>query len=134
MKYQNFVRIAALLGATAVAIGAFGAHGLKPRLTDYQMGIFEKGVQYQFYHALALLALSGWWNNKTNPASLKQLRWVAFLWAGGILAFSGSLYLLATRDLLPFSVAWAGPITPLGGLSFIAGWLVLAFGFRQSED
>jgi uncharacterized membrane protein YgdD (TMEM256/DUF423 family) len=116
-----FFRLATLLGAFAVAIGAFGAHGLKPRLTDYQLSIFEKGVQYQFYHTLALLALALWM--QVHPERAGQLQWVGWLFIGGIVLFSGSLYLLACRDLLPFSVAWAGPVTPLGGLCFIAAWL-----------
>lgn len=127
MTYSTILRTAAFGGAAAVAIGAFGAHGLKPRLTEYQMAIFEKGVQYQFYHTLALLALGLWCSRFNSEAVSARLRWVALLWTAGIVAFSGSLYLLATRDLLPFSVAWAGPVTPVWGLCFLAGWILLAF-------
>ncbi len=113
---------AACSGALAVSIGAFGAHGLKPQLSEYQLDIFEKGVQYQFIHTLALLG-AGLLQMLKN----RDMKWTGRLFAAGIIFFSGSLYLLACRDLLPFSVAWAGPVTPLGGLCFIAGWLALIF-------
>lgn len=122
MTNASFLRIGALLGALAVGIGAFGAHGLKPRLTDYQIAIFEKGVQYQFFHVLALLAIGILLRQTPDQVWLRRAGW---LLVAGIAGFSGSLYLLACRDLLPFSVAWAGPVTPLGGLCFLAGWLSL---------
>ena len=120
----RFIRLAAVLGGTAVAIGAFGAHGLKPHLSEYQLDIFEKGVHYQFFHTLALLAtgiLSG-----LHPGQ-KNLARAGWLFAAGILFFSGSLYLLACADLLPIPVRWAGPVTPIGGLCFLAGWGLLAW-------
>ncbi len=123
MKRSRFVSLAALLAAAAVALGAFGAHRLKPHLTEYQMGLFEKGIQYHFIHALALLATG----LLSARGSRTWLRRSALLFGLGILFFSGSLYLLACRELLPFSVAWAGPVTPVGGLCFIAGWLSLAW-------
>lgn len=116
-------RIAALSGGLAVAIGAFGAHGLKPQLSDYQVLIFEKGVQYQFWHTLAMLFAAHLFVQ--SGGANKRLRTAAWLFLAGIVCFSGSLYLLACRDLLPFSVAWAGPVTPLGGLCFLAGWAML---------
>jgi uncharacterized membrane protein YgdD (TMEM256/DUF423 family) len=122
------LRLAALLGLTAVAIGAFGAHGLKPHLDAYQISIFEKGVQYQFYHTLAL-GLAGLLMLRSD-LNTKYLRWAGWLFVAGILCFSGSLYLLACRDLLAFSVAWAGPVTPLGGLCFMAGWGLLGWAAR----
>ena len=112
---------AAAFGAAAVAVGAFGAHGLKPLLSDYQTDIFEKGVQYQFYHSIALLGV-GLLSQRQNSA---DNTWAARLFVAGMLFFSGSLYLLACRDILPFPVGWAGPVTPIGGLCFIAGWLLL---------
>ena len=121
---NNIVRTAAILGAATVIIGAFGAHGLKPQLTEYQIGIFEKGVQYQFYHVLALLLTGVWKQERTGAPFMK---WSGYLFVAGIVFFSGSLYLLACRDLLPFPVGWAGPITPLGGLCFIAGWLLITW-------
>jgi len=126
MSNPHILRWAALSGALAVGIGAFGAHGLKPHLSEYQISIFEKGVQYHFVHTLALLAVGILAERAGNTT---WTHWSARLFATGIALFSGSLYLLACRDLLPFSVAWAGPVTPLGGLCFIAGWVVL--GIRE---
>lgn len=116
------------MGVTAVIIGAFGAHGLKNTFearqldTRYLLGIYEKGVQYQFYHTLALGLVGLLLQHRPGSKWLLRAGW---LFVAGILMFSGSLYLLACRDLLPFSVAWAGPVTPMGGLCFIAGWIVL---------
>jgi len=124
MIKANFIRIAALLGATAVAIGAFGAHGLKPRLTEYQLTIFEKGVQYHFYHALALLATGLLLHFRGSNPWLVRAGWLFF---AGVMAFSGSLYILACRDLLTFPTAWAGPVTPIGGLCLLAGWVIIAW-------
>ena len=129
-KHTNILFWAAILGALAVAIGAFGAHGLKPRLSDYQQAIFEKGVQYQFYHALAC-CLAGVLAFQLD--STKYFKPAAWCFGIGICFFSGSLYLLACRDLLPFSVAWAGPVTPLGGLLFVAGWALLALGVKKND-
>lgn len=122
------VYIAAISGALAVALGAFGAHGLKPHLDAYQLAIYEKGIQYQFYHTLALLATGLF---ETQKGASKWLDYAAWLFLGGILCFSGSLYLLACRELLPFPVAWAGPVTPLGGVGFIAGWIMLWQAVRK---
>lgn len=119
MTTNTYIRIGALFGALAVGIGAFGAHGLKPHLSDYQITIFEKGVQYQFYHTLAVLAVGLMLQQMPGNQWLRRAGW---FFVAGIVGFSGSLYLLACRDLLAFPVAWAGPVTPLGGLCFLAGW------------
>lgn len=121
-----FLRLAALLGAFTVALGAFGAHGLKPKLTEYQLSIFEKGIHYQFVHTLALLAVGILLQQYPENPWLTRAGWAFTI---GMACFSGSLYLLACRDLLAFPVGWAGPVTPLGGLSFIAGWVLLWWGF-----
>lgn len=125
----RFISIAALLGGAAVGIGAFGAHGLKPLLTEYQVAIFEKGVQYQFYHSLALLAVGILFQSNPDSLLLKRAGW---LFIAGIAAFSGSLYLLACRDLLPFPVGFAGPVTPLGGLCFLVGWGMLFWAAKSN--
>ncbi|MEQ1745752.1 MAG: DUF423 domain-containing protein [Saprospiraceae bacterium] len=123
MNNTTFLRLAAISGTLAVTIGAFGAHGLKPHLDPYQIGIFEKGVQYQFIHTLALLGVALLWEKR---GAGRLLRWSGWLFVAGIVCFSGSLYLLACRDLLPFAVGWAGPVTPIGGLCFVGGWALLA--------
>ena len=132
---EKMLRLAAIFGLTAVAIGAFGAHGLKSAFearqldTRYLLGIYEKGVQYQFYHTLAIGLVALLLQNRPENKWLVRAGW---LFVAGILMFSGSLYLLACRDLLSFSVAWAGPVTPLGGLCFMAGWLLLLLStFRR---
>ncbi len=117
---------AALMGFLAVAIGAMGAHALKPHLTEYQIYIFEKGVQYHFYHTLALLGVGIYQAIKGGSTLLHRANQ---LFLGGIACFSGSLYLLACRDILPFGVAWAGPVTPLGGVLFMAGWACVGVAF-----
>lgn len=131
MHESRILRWAAWSGALAVAIGAFGAHGLKPHLTEYQVSIFEKGVQYHFIHTLALLGVGILATHKGNTPGLS---WSARLFAAGMACFSGSLYLLACRDLLPFPVGWAGPVTPLGGLCFIAGWAILGWVARPLDS
>ncbi|HLP93596.1 MAG TPA: DUF423 domain-containing protein [Saprospiraceae bacterium] len=124
MANINFIRLGAVLGALTVVIGAFGAHGLKPHLSEYQIAIYEKGVQYQFYHCLAILAVGMLLQHMPDSKGLRQAGW---LFLAGILCFSGSLYLLACRDIISIPVGWAGPVTPIGGVLFIAGWLRLAW-------
>jgi uncharacterized membrane protein YgdD (TMEM256/DUF423 family) len=111
--------IAALLLALAVMLGAFGAHGLKDRLDAYSMDVYQKAVFYHFIHALGMLAVS------LAPRTA-NLVWVNVLLLTGILIFSGSLYLLAITG-----VRTLGAITPLGGISFIAAWLLLAWSLRK---
>jgi uncharacterized membrane protein YgdD (TMEM256/DUF423 family) len=118
---KNYFRIASILGAISVLLGAFGAHTLKAHLSEYQLKIFEKGIQYQFIHVLALLFVGHLIKTNPNP----KLRWAANLFIAGIVCFSGSLYLLACKDILPFYVGWAGPITPIGGVCFVAAWLLM---------
>lgn len=111
--------LGALGGLLAVALGAFGAHGLKAVLDADLLRIFEKGVRYQAIHSLALLATG----LLLREAPLPSLRGAAIAFTLGILLFSGSLYLLALTGTHSL-----GMITPLGGLSFLAGWLLLALG------
>ncbi len=110
--------------ALAVILGAFGAHGLQNRLDDYLRGIYEKAVLYHFFHAMGILVVAVLGRTGTFPeAGVDTVCWFLF---AGILLFSGSLYLLAitgTRAL--------GMITPLGGVAFIVGWLLLAWRLRR---
>jgi uncharacterized membrane protein YgdD (TMEM256/DUF423 family) len=117
-----FLALAALAGGTAVALGAFAAHGLKSRLGDALLNAFRTGVDYQFYHALALLAVA-LLLRQAPAAAGPWLPVAGWLFAAGILLFCGSLYGLALLDW-----KWLGPVTPLGGLAFIAGWLCLLIG------
>ncbi|WP_346858629.1 DUF423 domain-containing protein [uncultured Draconibacterium sp.] len=100
----------------AVALGAFGAHGLKAHLSAELMQTYKTAVEYHFYHALGLLLLGVL--SLTMPSNL--INWAALFLFVGIVLFSGSLYVLAISG-----IKWLGAITPLGGLSFIAGWILL---------
>lgn len=104
--------------ALAVALGAFGAHGLKNRLSADLLAVYHTGVEYHFYHALGLLlvgVIAGFYPNATG------VQWAGALLLVGIVVFSGSLYALALSG-----VRVLGAITPLGGIAFIAGWITLA--------
>lgn len=122
--------IASVYGALAVMLGAFGAHALKDKLDEYQHSIYEKAVSYQFYHLAGLLAVVFLYS-RTDSNTLKYSGWC---FSTGILLFSGSLYLLALRQLLGLETLTPvlGPVTPLGGLCFIAGWTLLAVSFARS--
>ena len=117
---MNWSAIAALLLGAAVLLGAFGAHALRSHLDAYSMGVWEKAVFYHFIHALGLLIVS--LLPRIGALPQQAAVWVCMLLFAGILIFSGSLYLLAGTG-----VRALGAITPLGGLSFIAAWLLLAF-------
>ncbi|MGD1091818.1 MAG: DUF423 domain-containing protein [Bryobacteraceae bacterium] len=121
---MNWSAIAAVLLCLAVMLGAFGAHGLRGRLDASSMSIYETAVMYHFFHALGLLIVSILTRMGALTASAGS--WVCWLLVAGILLFSGSLYLLAVTG-----VGILGAITPLGGLSFIAAWIVLAFTFQK---
>jgi uncharacterized membrane protein YgdD (TMEM256/DUF423 family) len=115
---QTFAALGAVSAFLAVAAGAFGAHGLRQRLSPDTLALFEMAVRYQMYHALALLAVS--WAQTRWPGPALQLSGYAFV--AGTLLFSGSLYLLSLTG-----ARWLGAITPLGGLAFLVGWLALAW-------
>jgi uncharacterized membrane protein YgdD (TMEM256/DUF423 family) len=113
-----FLTIGALSAGIAVAAGAFGAHGLKSRLSAEMLNTFEVGVRYQMYHAFALI-VTAWAQARWPTAQLTVSGWLFIL---GTVLFSGSLYLLSLTG-----IRWLGAITPLGGLAFLAGWLCLAW-------
>ena len=120
---KTFLTSGTILAALAVILGAFGAHALKEKLSPEQLQIFETGVRYQFYHSIALI-LVFLLSDKLNSSMINYSGW---FFVTGIILFSGSVYLLACRELLGIDT-WKnilGPITPLGGLCFIAGWICL---------
>ena len=126
--HKGFIQSAALLGALSVALGAFAAHGLKKILTADELQVFETAVRYQFYHVFALLAAGILY--AAFPG--RQMQWSGYLFIAGIILFSGSLYLLCYVKHNALSYEWVGAVTPFGGLSFIAGWLMLfAAVFRK---
>ena len=100
----------------AVALGAFGAHGLRQRLSPEMLAIFETGVRYHVYHALALLAVA--WVADKNPESLANAAGWAF--TVGIAVFSGTLYILSISG-----IRWLGAVTPIGGVALLVGWVLL---------
>lgn len=113
-----FFTLGCLSALVGVALGAFGAHGLRGRVTPEMLNVFEVGVRYQLYHALALLAV-GAIAGRLPGGALAIAGW---LFVAGTVVFSGSLYLLVLSGQ-----RWLGAVTPLGGLAFLAGWLVLAW-------
>lgn len=120
---KNIVATAAVLGAITIAIGAFGAHGLKEIVSTKAITTFETGVRYQMYHVFALLILGF-----ASVLSSSTQKWVFRFFLTGILFFSGSIYLLSLNELFSFDAKSIGFLTPIGGLFFIMGWLRLAYG------
>ncbi len=114
---KTFFVIGAFLGGLAVALGAFGSHGLKKRLTPESIATFEIGVRYQMYHALAMMLVAFVPNASAS----------GWLFLVGVILFSGSLYALVFMGK-----RWLGAITPLGGLAFIAGWLFVILNVLNS--
>jgi len=117
-----FAFLGALNGALAVAAGAFGAHALKTRLSPDLQAVFETGARYHFYHSLALFAVA-WLASRDAPGATAA--GASFL--GGIVLFSGSLYALALTGQ-----RWLGAVTPVGGLAFLAGWVMAAYAALRS--
>lgn len=118
-----FLLIAGISGALVVALGALGAHSLKPYLPPDALVSYETAVRYQFYHTLALLfiALMQQQNNS------KLLNYAGWLFVAGIVCFSGSVYFLSTKAITGLvNISFLGPVTPIGGLLFISGWVMVA--------
>jgi len=126
---RRIILTASFFGAVAVILGAFGAHSLKNVLSADQLAIWTKGIEYQFYHTFALLFLSTFGRFRT-----KLVDFAYYSFTVGILFFSGSLYLLATRGILNLNwVNVIGPITPLGGLLLVTGWIFLFFAALKNR-
>ncbi|MBL9202261.1 MAG: DUF423 domain-containing protein [Opitutaceae bacterium] len=113
---------AGLLGLTGIALGAFGAHALKATLMERGMTTaWDTGVKYHLLHAVALVALGAWARAAGADSNSRLPAWTAWLWLAGTVLFSGSLYWLAVGG-----PRWLGPVTPVGGIAFMAGWLLVA--------
>lgn len=119
-----FLIVGSIAMALAVALGAFGAHGLKEMLSEDMLDIFETGVRYHFYHAIGLLIIGiiAHWLPDSS-----MLQWSGWLMVAGIVIFSGSLYILSISG-----IRWLGAVTPIGGLCFIVGWILLAIALWQT--
>lgn len=123
MKSKTILVIGAVLGALSVAVGAFGAHALKPTLiANGRLETYELAVRYQFYHVFALLAIG------LMSSRIKGLTVAAVLMMTGIVIFSGSLYILSLAN----QPLW-GAVTPIGGVALIAGWLAFAWAVFQQD-
>ncbi len=124
--HKTYLKIGALLAAVSVGLGAFAAHALKDLVSDKAVEIFDTGSKYMFYHAIALLLTGIFYGTFPN----KFILWAGRFFAFGILFFTGSLlYISYTQAVVIPMIKWVGPITPLGGLLFILGWLFLCIGF-----
>jgi uncharacterized membrane protein YgdD (TMEM256/DUF423 family) len=120
-----FLAIGSINAFLAVALGAFGAHGLKGRLSTDMLSVYQTGVQYQMYHALALILVAVLYSQFPQSTTLN---WAGWLFLIGIVLFSGSLYALSLSG-----IKILGAITPLGGLAFLAGWvMVVISALKQS--
>jgi len=120
---KNLFITGCLFAVTAVILGALGAHALKEKLSPEQLISFETGVRYQFFHAIAILLVAA--NYEKFNSSL--IIWSKRFFIAGIFCFSGSIYLLSMKEILHTDVISKilGPITPLGGIFFILGWIFL---------
>lgn len=137
MSSRFYLLVSALSGAVSVALGAFGAHGLKKIVSPEMLVVYQTGVQYQFIHSLALLALAILLLVPAAESVKGLVKWSAHLMMLGIVLFSGSLYTMTFMSACGGFPAWLGPITPIGGLAFIMGWILLmvaAFKLPMNEQ
>ncbi len=133
---KRFILFSGFSGAIAIALGAMAAHFLKSKLetgliTELNLQTFETAARYQMYHSIALLAIALMYGELNSKLIVKA----GYCFMIGIVLFSGSLYLLSTANLIGLtSFAWLGPITPIGGLFFITGWLLIAFSALKKAN
>lgn len=126
--HKLYLILGSIFGGLGVVLGAFGAHGLKQLVGPETVNTFQTGVQYQMYHAFALLIVGILYERM--PYSL--LSWAGGLFVGGILLFSGSLYLLAAlKAANKVGLSGVGIITPIGGLLFIVGWVLVVMALLK---
>ncbi len=132
---MRWTLLAAIFGGVGVALGAFGAHALKGRLSPEDLAVFDTAVRYQFIHALALIGCDviGLWLAAANPGSSGDsstaLRVAGWCFVGGIAVFSGSLYALVATGIRKL-----GMVTPIGGVAFIVGWVALGIAAWQARS
>ena len=119
-----FLILGGINAALVVMLGAFGAHGLKARMTAEMLAVYQTGVHYHLFHALGLLAVG---IVALHIVDSVYLKWAGWLMLAGIILFSGSLYVLSVSGL-----RWLGMVTPFGGLAFIAAWIVFVIAIAKS--
>ncbi len=129
MKSKYLLSLGGLFSGIAVALGAFAAHGLKASVTPYHLEVFQTGVQYQFIHAAALIACGILVHMAQTEKVQKYFSRAAICFIIGIFCFSGSLYALALTG-----IKWFGPITPMGGLLFIIGWILFVLAAVNFDE
>ena len=128
--HKRFLSVGAALGAIAVSLGAFGAHGLKQIISPADVTVFQTGVQYQMYHTLALMLVAIVYDRLPN----KWIVWAGYFFSLGVIFFSGSLYLITALKAAERAVpVMIGILTPLGGLLFILGWLCFLAGIIRKN-
>jgi uncharacterized membrane protein YgdD (TMEM256/DUF423 family) len=128
--HKGFLLTGAILGALSVGLGAFGAHGLKQIVAPETVASFETGVRYQFYHVFALLATGILFEKFPD----KWMRWAGNCFITGIILFSGSLYAMTVMDATEMvGKKSIGIVTPIGGIFFLAGWLLLFFTLMKKR-
>ncbi len=125
MIAKTFLIIGAINALLSVVLGAFAAHGLKNKLDQHYLNVFQTGVEYQFYHALGLILIGIVCMQWLPNGFLKSSGWVMLF---GIVIFSGSLYILSITQ-----IRWMGAITPIGGLSFIIAWALFIVGVMKAQ-
>ncbi len=128
---MNYARIACVSLAVAVVLGSMGAHAMKPHLAAEAMNSWDTAVKYHYYQSIGLLALTA--AGKVLPIAARAHAWAMHLIALGTLFFCTSLYLRSSSAVSGVDFSWLGPIAPIGGLLFIAGWLLAAFAFSGKK-
>lgn len=130
MMKRRFLASGALMALIATIFGALGAHAFKSVLTPDQLESFKTATQYQFYHALALIAVGIIYAHWPD----KFMLWSGYLFLAGILIFSGSIYILSTKDISHIHAPFLGPLTPVGGLCFMTGWISFIVSLFRMKD
>ena len=129
-KLNRMIQTGAFLAGIAVTFGALGSHLLQNYLTEIDLGVYEIGVRYQFYHAIAILVTAAIYAQHDR----KGLKWTYRFFLAGIFFFCGSLYFLAVSEsLIGTRLTWLGAITPLGGIFFIVGWISFFLSFFRKR-
>ena len=129
MTSKHLLTFGGFFAGVGVALGAFAAHGLKKSLSPYLIEVFNTGVQYQFIHAIAIVLCGVLLQQKLSDKSQKYFARAAICFIIGILCFSGSLYALALTG-----IKWFGPVTPLGGITFMLGWGMFVYAALQIKE
>ena len=135
MSARFYLIVSGFSGFMSVVLGAFGAHGLKKVVTPEMLVVYQTAVQYQFIHSLALLALAILLLVPATQAVKGLVKWSANSMMLGIVLFSGSLYTMTFMSVSGGFLSWLGPITPMGGLAFIIGWIfIMVAAFKLPID